>query len=344
MKRASLSIYLLLFSAIFVGCFGSGFVLESMSVMALNAETGAAAGNIFRPFEANQLEASEIDHSNIDYIEEIAAITQNANPDHAAHVQSVQAEIFEGFANFSIGNLEMSIMRGDVTPNPVEYTIGTIQEVEEPVEIAGHIAITFDDGPHPTLTPLLLDALYARNIRATFFLLGAEVDRNPDIVARMYEEGHSIGNHSYRHTRFTGVNRQRIVYEIESTNRSIEAVTGSVPTLLRPPYGARNNTVLDVARQMDMSVVLWSVDPRDWDHRNAPVVRDNILNVAVDGSVVLLHDIHATSIEAAIMAIDALVDMGYVFVTVEELFHLSEMTLQAGGVYLSIYHSTRVSQ
>ena len=332
MKKTLMIIYILSFLAIFAGCVGKGFVLENVEATMIEGyETTSVSTNISQALQASEIE----------YFEEIAAVTAYAYNENAAYVRHIQEEIFREFTNFSIINHEIDLIGGNVVSDPAEYNTDYAQEVKEP---AGYIAMTFDDGPHPTLTPLLLDALYERDIRATFFLLGLHVDKHPYIVERMHNEGHSIGNHSYRHPRFTGINRQRMVSEIESTNRAIYAATGSMPTLLRPPYGARNNTVLDVARQMNMSVVLWSVDPRDWDHRNAPIVRDNILNITMDGSIVLLHDIHETSIEAAVLAIDELLERGYVFVTVEELFELSELTLQAGQVYRSIYHSIGVSQ
>ena len=343
MKKALIIIYLLSFLAIFTGCAGKGFVLGRMeAAMMTSHQTADVSANI------SQAQGSYSPVIQASYIEEIAAAIgpRSASPDDYAYiVQTVQAEIFREFTNFTLRSFENGIDQREIFEmNMFEADVTSYYAEKISQNIAGHIAITFDDGPHHTLTPILLDALYARNVNATFFLLGSEVDRNPEIVARMYKEGHSIGNHSYRHPRLPSISRQRIIDEIEATNRSIEAVTGSVPTLLRPPYGEHNSVVLDVARQMDMSVVMWSVDPRDWDHRNALIVRDIILNSAADGSVVLLHDIHETSIEAAIMAIDMLIERGFVFVTVEELFALSELTLQAGEVYRSVYHSIRVSQ
>jgi len=329
MKKALLTIYLLAFLAFLAGCGGGSIVL------------GRTDGAVLAS-QYSTISDDNISQASLNNMEENAAVMQAVQLGQNYNVlllRTFQSGIFREFANFSSGPFELDMIGGNVALNYVSETAETAAE-----NIVGHIAITFDDGPHPVLTPLLLDALEERGILATFFLLGWAVDSNPDIVARMYEAGHSIGNHSYRHPRFTDISRQRIVDEIEHTNNAILAATGSLPTLLRPPYGARNNTVLDVARQMDMSVVLWSVDPRDWDHRNALLVSENIINYASDGSVVLLHDIHETSIEAAILAIDALIERGYVFVTVEELFSLSELTLQAGEVYRSIYHSIGASQ
>ena len=320
MKRIILIMYFLAIMSISAGCVGAGFAIGRMEAAATAGYEAASPGtNTLRAQEAN--------------IYEVAAVI-NPPP------QIIQAEVSQEIINAATNAAQLfthSIF-APVNENYF-YDFYEINTTEDEKIIAGHIAITFDDGPHPTLTPLLLDALAERNVKATFFLLGVEVDRHPHIVARMYEEGHSIGNHSYFHPRFTGISRQAIISEIDRTNRSIEAATGSLPTLLRPPYGLHNATVLDVARQMDVSVVLWSVDPRDWQYRNAQFVHENIMNHATDGSVVLLHDIHETSIEAAISAIDALLEKGYVFVTVEELFKLADLTLSAGEVHRSVYHS-----
>jgi len=309
---------MLIFSAIFVGCAGKGFVLAHFDAAMITNED--------KPRET--------------HIEELSATIQvpaspNVDNFNFPNWQKIFVDI--------ITHLEAEIAMNNITTNNNNYiNEGYIEEEEK--SFVGHIAITFDDGPHPTLTPILLDALYARDVRATFFLLGMEVDRHPHIVARMYEEGHLIGNHSFGHPFFTRISRQGIIDEIYRTNRSIEAITGTVPTTLRPPYGARNTAVLEVAREMDMSVVLWSVDPRDWSFRNAALVRDHIVDHAVDGSVVLLHDIHESSIEAAIMAIDILIEQGFAFVTVEELFEINTMTMQAGEIYRSIYHSVGGTQ
>ena len=211
----------------------------------------------------------------------------------------------------------------------------------KPVPIAGHIALTFDDGPHPTNTPALLDALKERGIRATFFVLGSQAERYPHIVARMHTEGHIIGNHSFGHPILTNIGRNRVIEELERTSNSIEEITGVRPTLLRPPYGIQNQEVRDIARDMGMSVIIWSVDPEDWRHRNADTVFANVLNSTNDGSVVLLHDVWPSTIEATIRAVDAWIEKGFAFVTVDELFELNALALEAGVVYHSVYHTVR---
>ena len=207
------------------------------------------------------------------------------------------------------------------------------------IEHRGYVALTFDDGPIPDYTPALLDALKERGVPATFFLLGSQVTKHPEIVTRMYEEGHLIGNHSYNHPILSNIGRNRAFGELERTSDGIEEITGSRPRVLRPPYGVQNETVLAMARELDMSVILWSVDPRDWQYRDAETVRDHVVSHVNDGSVILLHDVRRSSIDAAVLIIDALTAQGYTFVTVEELFQHNAMHLEAGQVYHSIYRS-----
>ncbi|MDR2167383.1 MAG: polysaccharide deacetylase family protein [Clostridiales bacterium] len=199
------------------------------------------------------------------------------------------------------------------------------------------MAITFDDGPHGRFTPQLLDALASRNISGTFFLMGPTARAYPQIVERMHSEGHQIGNHSYSHSLLTRLSSAQIRKEIDDTDSIIYGITGIIPTLVRPPFGGYNDQVLAVMAEMGKSIVNWSVDPRDWYHRNAEIVRDNILAHARDGSIVLVHDIHESSIQGAIMAIDILLARGYNFVTVSELYRLADLELRPGAVYRGLY-------
>ena len=312
--------------------FKNYFIIIYLSGLLLAFAACAGTGFVLARIDATTVSDYEVAPENP--IEEVPAIIQiSQTPSRRTNFPNWH----EIFVNI-ITNLEAeAAMMNNFTEDSNNYIISDYDYA--PQIPAGHIAITFDDGPHPTLTPILLDALYERNVRATFFLLGMEVDRHPHIVARMYEEGHLIGNHSFGHPHFTRISRQRVIDEIYRTNNSIKAITGTTPTVLRPPYGARNSAVLNIARDMDMAVIMWSVDPRDWSLRDANLVSEHIINHTYDGSIVLLHDIHESSIEAAIIAIDELLEQGFIFVTVEELFEINAMSLNAGGVYRSIYHT-----
>jgi peptidoglycan/xylan/chitin deacetylase (PgdA/CDA1 family) len=182
------------------------------------------------------------------------------------------------------------------------------------------IAITFDDGPSPKLTPMLLDILKQRGIKATFFVIGQNAAEFPDILKREVAEGHEIGNHSWSHPQLNHLSADGVTAQIEKTNAAIRAAIGHDPVLIRPPYGA-TNAKLDhrFNDQYGMKVILWDFDPLDWKYRNSARVEREILSQTKPGSIILVHDIHATSVAAMPETLDALIAKGYKFVTVSEL-------------------------
>ena len=182
-----------------------------------------------------------------------------------------------------------------------------------------YIAMTFDDGPSPVLTPRLLEILKQRGIKVTFFVIGQNVEHAPGIVARAAAEGHEIGNHTWDHAALTKLSDARAQEEINKTSEVIKSATGKKPTLLRPPYGAMNARVHRMIDQDGMAVVLWSVDPNDWKRPGSAVVERRILAGAKPGAIILSHDIHPGTIEAMPATLDALLAKGYKFVTVSEL-------------------------
>jgi peptidoglycan/xylan/chitin deacetylase (PgdA/CDA1 family) len=182
------------------------------------------------------------------------------------------------------------------------------------------IAITFDDGPHPNLTPRLLDMLKERGIKATFFVVGRNVEEYPAIVARMAAEGHEVANHSWSHPSLTKLGFESFRKQIENTNDAIAKATGKRPVLMRPPYGATSvglNKRLN--EQFGLKVILWSVDPRDWKYRNSNRVYNWIIQNTRPGSIIVAHDIHGTTVAAMPATLDALLAKGYKFATVSEL-------------------------
>ena len=181
---------------------------------------------------------------------------------------------------------------------------------------AKKVAITFDDGPNPDYTKELLDGLKERGVTATFFLLGKEVEKYPELVKRMQEDGHLIGTHAYEHVNLCNLTDEKAILQVDKTNDLIEAITGERPQFIRPPYGCWKKN-LDY--KTTMIEVLWSIDPLDWKTSNAQAVVNRVLNKVEDGSIILLHDASASSVEAALSIIDRLQEAGYLFVTVEEL-------------------------
>jgi peptidoglycan-N-acetylglucosamine deacetylase len=182
------------------------------------------------------------------------------------------------------------------------------------------IAITFDDGPNAELTPKLLDMLKERGIKATFFVVGKNVEEYPGIVARMATEGHEVANHSWSHPALTKLGVESFRKQIENTNEAIAKATGKRPVLMRPPYGATSVSLNKrLNEQFGLKVILWSVDPLDWKYRNSNRVYNAIIQNTRPGSIILAHDIHATTVAAMPATLDALLAKGYKFATVSEL-------------------------
>jgi peptidoglycan/xylan/chitin deacetylase (PgdA/CDA1 family) len=178
---------------------------------------------------------------------------------------------------------------------------------------AGYVRLTFDDGPNRNATPVILDTLAARGVKATFFVVGSMAAANPGIVRRASTEGHQIGNHSWSHPNLTTLSRAEVLSQLTRTNETVQQATGTSPTEWRPPYGARNAVVEAAARDVGLtSMVLWTVDPRDWADPPATTVRDRVLQAVRPNSIVLLHDgTGANTPEALPMILDGLADRGY---------------------------------
>ena len=179
-----------------------------------------------------------------------------------------------------------------------------------------YIALTFDDGPSRKYTPILLDGLKERGVHATFFLMGKNIEGEEDIVKRMSEEGHLIGNHSYEHIQLTKAGAKAVCEAVEHTQEQIEAITGTRPEYIRPPYGDWNE---ELEEEIGMTPVLWSLDSLDWKLKDTGKIIHQVLKDVKDGDIILLHDIFPSSVEAALELIDILQKEGYVFVTADEL-------------------------
>lgn len=183
-----------------------------------------------------------------------------------------------------------------------------------------YIAMTFDDGPHGVNTPRLLDMLKQRHIHATFFFVGQCVEEFPAIVKRISEEGHEVANHSWSHPQLNKMNDAAVHDQLQKTHDAIVAACGVAPKIMRPPYGAFTQRQAAWAHgNWGYKTILWDVDPLDWKIRNAEHVKSEILKHAVNGSIILSHDIHKTTIDAMPETLDTLLARGFKFVTVSEL-------------------------
>lgn len=184
------------------------------------------------------------------------------------------------------------------------------------------IALTFDDGPHYKYTEEILDILKSYGVKATFFMIGVNAEKHPDIVKRVCADGHEIGNHTYSHPHLKGLSEDDIKKEMADASAVIEKITGRRPSLFRPPEGYCGKAVTSAAESMDHTVILWSQDTRDWAHNEAQKISDDILRNVKSGDIILFHDFitpDSPTPEALKTIIPQLLRTGYEFVPVSAL-------------------------
>jgi|GEM_PF-327957 len=184
------------------------------------------------------------------------------------------------------------------------------------------LAMTFDDGPHPTHTPRLLEIMAQRNIKATFYVVGKNVQAYPQIVARMVREGHEVANHTWNHPKFTAISDATIRHELQRTAKAIHSACGVYPKTVRPPYGAVTERHRQwIYREFGYPTITWNVDPNDWQKPGPSVVAARLVSGARPGGILLAHDIHSGTISAMPSAFDQLLGKGFRFVTVTQLIN-----------------------
>ena len=200
------------------------------------------------------------------------------------------------------------------------------QPIEDLDPNGKYVALTFDDGPHATVTPRILNTLSEHHAKATFFMLGNQVEYYPKLVQRVAEEGHEIGNHSKTHIDLTAVDNDRLNEDLNDTNELVKDITGYFPAYIRPPYGAYSDHIINQATELNQPIILWSVDSLDWKSRNSDAINQEVMSHVSNGSIILMHDIHETTADALPRVIDNLEADGYKFVTVSELLKWQEAT------------------
>ena len=209
----------------------------------------------------------------------------------------------------------------DATPKPEVPTPAGPRITYNKVNADGlYIALTFDDGPGKTTTPRLLDLLAKRGVKVTFFVLGENVQENPDLLKREVAQGHEIGNHSWSHPNLARMPEDAVRSQLQRTQDLVFQITGIKPKTMRPPYGSFTEHQRKWANeQFGYKVILWEVDPLDWKKPGSSVVAQRILSETRPGYIILSHDIHAQTIDAMAETIDGLLAKGFKFVTVSEL-------------------------
>ncbi len=226
-----------------------------------------------------------------------------------------------------IANLQLFLQSHDARHLFDIMPIGAAPEWDAPEVTKGSvdcehvkcIALTFDDGPGP-FTAELLDTLKRRHAYASFFLIGQNIARHDGLVKRMHAEGHTIGSHTWDHRVLPSLQPTVLDSEVARVNDAVQKITGTKVTYMRPPTGALGPAVYSSLKRLNMTAVMWSVDTRDWADRDSEIIYNRVIAGAKPGAVIILHDIHKTSVDAVPRIITALQRQGYAFVSIEELF------------------------
>lgn len=184
---------------------------------------------------------------------------------------------------------------------------------------APKMALTFDDGPNRKYTPLLLEGLKERGVVVTFFLMGKNIEGNEELVQQMETEGHLIGNHTYQHVQLSRISKEKARREIEKTGNEIYEITGNYPLYVRPPFGEWPK---NLEQELSVIPVLWDIDTLDWKCQDTDMVVNAVKENAKDGSIVLMHDGYASTVEAVFQIVDYFLEQGYEFVTVDRLLEV----------------------
>lgn len=207
------------------------------------------------------------------------------------------------------------------SPKPQPTTAKTTAKVISP-KTPGAVAMTFDDGPG-NHTARLLDALKEYDVKVTFFVQGQFVEKYPHLILRMHQEGHQVANHSYSHAYLSKVDEKTRRSQLARASDAIENVLGFRPNLMRPPGGYRSQAVYQEAGRQGMATVFWDIDTADWKYKEKDYLYNYLLNHTSKGKIVLMHDIHKTTVDGFIRALPVLIERGFTFVTVDQLVSLS---------------------
>ena len=195
------------------------------------------------------------------------------------------------------------------------------------------IALTFDDGPYAPVGNRIMDVMNQYGGKCTFFMVGNRVPSYTAEVQRMVNEGFEVANHTQDHKYLNQLGADSIRAQVEACNNTIQAVTGVRPTLMRLPGGNKNSTVL---ANVNMPIILWNVDTKDWKNRNAQSVINAVMGKVKDGDIVLMHELYTSTAEAVEALVPALTAQGFQLVTVSELAYYKGLPLNPGQIYNSI--------
>lgn len=181
------------------------------------------------------------------------------------------------------------------------------------------VALTYDDGPSSTVTPRILKCLQDNGGRATFFMVGKQVIKSPDVLKQMVAQGCEVANHTYDHTLMTKVSPTELANQLVATNQVVSDACGISPVLMRPCGGAKTDAGMNIAGAISMPAIMWSIDTLDWKTRDSAQTIQNVLDNVKDGDIILMHDLYEATAEASETIIPELVNRGFQLVTVSEL-------------------------
>ncbi|MDR1262175.1 MAG: polysaccharide deacetylase family protein [Oscillospiraceae bacterium] len=236
------------------------------------------------------------------------------------------ADIAGSLFSFTVSPLDHEVI------DPPLYAASFSRAPLPPSAAAMRVALTFDDGPS-VYTKRILDTLERYGAKATFCVLGSRVNNYASTIERANRMGCEIIGHSWSHKSLTSLPLAEIENDISRTASVIKRVTGTAPKLFRPPYGSVNNDVRLAARRQGAAIIMWSVDTLDWSSRNADRVYNAIMSEVKNGSIILCHDMYATTADAVSLAVPELIRRGYQLVTVSELLRFDENGVTAGMTY-----------
>lgn len=200
-----------------------------------------------------------------------------------------------------------------------------------------YVALTFDDGPSGRFTEKLLDGLALRGAKCTFLLCGYRMEQYPELTQRIFQEGHEIGYHGFSHDSMQQMSRRKIGQELIDSQALLPEDCD--PVFFRPPGGFVTDGVRQVAEVRQLAILSWTVDPKDWATKSVGTIEQTVMKKVKDGDVILLHDMSASSVQAALDIVDELQKQGYRFVTASELARLRKVALKPGNVYRSFLPS-----
>lgn len=258
-------------------------------------------------------------------------VQENAMSSQTAEIEDHQSTIEEQQTTIE----ELKKKLAELTPPAKVEGIATYPVINAaPLKGKKLVALTFDDGPSQ-YTGKLLDALKEHNAKATFFVVGSRLgnDSSTALLKRMEDEGHVVGNHSQNHKNLRYLSAKNIAKEMYAASSLIKNAIGHYPIVMRCPGGNYNNTVRNYAKSINTPIIQWNLDTVDWRDRNKATIVNRIKSDVKDGSIVLMHDLYDTSVDAAIEIIPHLQKQGYTLVTVPELLAAKYGTVNAGDVY-----------